>query len=190
MLAACVACSSNQVASDAPLQHAEAPLSALDRLYIVRRPPLGDLHLVELAGESSARTLLAASLQGLVNRTAARMYLLHGEPSAAPAWEASAERNATLFWLNVYAERYGLHPVWSGDIDAAVRRFGGEVRGYLLVSEDEPWTISAATTLAAVHRAVIATPAEAPSLEAAGVAMLESLIGRWPERRGPTPPRC
>ena len=44
----------------------------------MRRPPLGALHVIDLAGEPFSRKLLAASLQGLVNRKAARIYVLDG----------------------------------------------------------------------------------------------------------------
>lgn len=154
-------------------------LSDFDKLYLVRRPPLGDLYVIDVAGESFSRKLLAASMQGQVNRRAARIYLLDGEPSGVRPWETSGDRTAAEFWLKHYRETYGIREATRTSLDDALAAFAGELQGYVLAITDEPWTVNAATTIAARTGAVIATPAEVARLQALGLAQVDALAGRW-----------
>ena len=51
------------------------PQGIVDR-YLAVRPALGDVTVVTVSGESADRKLLAATFQGVVNRTQVRVYLV------------------------------------------------------------------------------------------------------------------
>ncbi len=162
-----------------PSRSRDATLSDFDKLYLTRRPALGALHVIDVAGESFERKVLAATLQGLVNRSEARVYLIHEEPKEVASWKSDDKRDAALFWLEHYREQYGVTKAWEGDLSEAVSLFASEINGYYLVSESEPWTINAATTFASQRGALVAFEAERDLLESAGIGLIESLLGRW-----------
>ncbi|MCL5277669.1 MAG: hypothetical protein M1517_07860 [Deltaproteobacteria bacterium] len=149
-------------------------LNSVDRLYLSYRPPLApQSYVIDIQGEPFEREILAASLQGIVNRRSASVYLVgdNSDNSNAGASE--------LFWLNLYQRGDGVKVAWEGDLDDAVHRFSEDVNGYVLVSSSEPWTINAGTTLAALYGYLVAFTDERPLLESAGIPLKESLIGRW-----------
>ncbi|MBI3184066.1 MAG: hypothetical protein HYZ28_18185 [Myxococcales bacterium] len=156
-----------------------APPPSMDGLYLSRRPPLGGASVVDLAGETFERKVLASTLQGVVNGTEARIFVLDGEPTGDRSWETTSEREANEFWLSWYEQEAGLRREWEGGVEELVRRFSGEVKGYVLASRSEPWTINAATTVASVEGAVVAFESERALLESAGVPQLDSMVGRW-----------
>lgn len=145
------------------------PPSIVDR-YLTRRPPLGPVTVVDVSGESSDRRLLAATLQGVVNRTAARIYLV-----GARAPEEDQR------WLDAY-EAEGLITIADTvDLDTAVHRFKDEVAGYVLADAAEPWTINTATSAAGATGSVVATPATVGTLQAEGLVEVDDHRGRWPD---------
>src|SRR5262249_22146971 len=113
-----------------------------DGLYVALRPELGALSVVDVAGETFERQVLASTLQGAVTRARARVYLLDGDLSTGPRpWEESSERGSSEFWLQWYGDALGVKTEWRGRVDALVQRFAGEVKGYYLASSAEPWTL-------------------------------------------------
>jgi len=162
-------------------------LTPYDLLYITRRPPLDKAFVLDLDGESYSRKLLAVSLQGVVNRERARLFILgdsiYPDLKSNRYWECDKERDAAQFWLNVYQTRYGLELAGSGKLEDALDRFPNAARGYVLFDETEPWTINAATTIAAVEQALIAAPDDMPMLESSGYQLIADLRGRWPDAR-------
>jgi len=162
-------------------------LTPYDLLYITRRPPLDKAFVLDLNGESYGRKLLAVSLQGVVNRKKARLFILgdsiNADLESNRPWECAEERNAAQFWLSVYQTRYGLELAGSGKLEGALDRFPNEARGYVLFDETEPWTINAATTIAAVEQALIVAPDDMPVLESRGYRLIDDLRGRWPDAR-------
>ena len=146
------------------------------------RAPSAPLELVpvRLDGESFSRRLLASSLQGLVNRDRPRLFLLNGEPEAKNRWwEEVGESSSERFWLAWYAERYQAVVDEETGLDAALATHGPQAAGYVLASEEEPWTLATATTLAGLDRLLVATRETAPTLDALGLPRLEDLRGRW-----------
>ncbi len=104
-------------------------------------------------------------LQGLANRQAARMFLMH-----RPDWDAH--------WLNWYAY-YGIEAEEAG-LEVVAGRFGGLVSGFVVWDEKLRDTILIAITLAGI-RGCVATDAkiaarfpEAP--------IVEDLRGRWADK--------
>lgn len=154
-------------------------LSDYDQLYLRHRPPLGEAHVMDVSSEVFSRKVLAASLQGVVNRTKARLYLLDGQKGSNRPWETEGEYAAGRFWLRTYQERHGLKVAWEGNLEQALAIFAEEAEGYLLFAEHEPWTLNAATTLAGLHDWLIASPAEEAMLARLGLKKVEDLRGRW-----------
>lgn len=163
----------------APRPDGPRALSDFDRLYLVRRPPLGAVHVLDVGGESFARKLLATSLQGVVNRSRARLYLLDGDAVDNRPWETADERRSAIFWLAEYQRRHRVDPVWAGRLDEAVDRFGAEASGFVIASEVEPWTVNAATTIAAARGTLVAFRSERRLLESVGLTEIEPVVGRW-----------
>lgn len=138
--------------------------------YLATRPPLGPVTVVDLAGESSDRILLATTLQGAVNRTAARLYLLGARP-----------RVEDQRWLDHYGAEGLIDVTATVGLDDALDAFAGELGGYVVADGAEPWTVNTATTVAGVERGVVATPATIGAVQAAGLTELDDHRGRWPD---------
>jgi hypothetical protein len=146
--------------------------------YKVTIPERQGLWIMDVSGEPTSRQLLARSLQGIVNRAKARIYLVDDidDPKTA-----AASREANLHWLDVYRDQFAITPTGQGSLDDALAAFAPEIEGYLLASESEPWTFNAACTEAATRNAVVATSKEAAALEAIGIRSIASFVGRWPD---------
>jgi hypothetical protein len=142
--------------------------SDLASRYLAARPPLGPVTVIDLAGESADRILLATTLQGSVNRTTARLYLVGARP-----------RQEDQRWLDDYQARGLISVTATVGLDEALATFAGELGGYILADAAEPWTINTATTVAGTERGVVATPATRAAAEAAGLPELDDHRGRW-----------
>lgn len=143
------------------------PESVVDR-YLERRPPLGAVTVVDVGSESNDRKLLAATLQGLVNRTTARLYL-RGARSVGEDQR----------WLDSYVDRGLITIAATIDLDTAIHDFAGEADGYVLADAAEPWTVNTATSVAGIRSAVVATPDTVAALQAEGLTELADHRGRW-----------
>lgn len=155
-------------ATSAARPAASAP--AVDQRYLTRRPPVGAIWVLDINGFSTAQRLLARSLQGLVNRSEVRLYIVDGNGQAG-----LAEQN----WLSRYQQQEGVTVAGSLDLPGALAMFHTEVAGYVLADESEPWTIDAAASYGARDRGVVATPDTVPALDAAGIALQRDLRRRW-----------
>jgi putative glycoside hydrolase with GxGYxYP motif/GxGYxY motif-containing protein len=154
-------------------------LDDFDRLYLSMRPPVGAVSVVDVTGETFGRKVLAASLQGVVNRTQARLYLLDGAPESSPTSEEFRTREAAAFWLEHYSEKYGVSVISQGVLDDALAQFASEASGYVVASPTEPWTVDAATTIAASEGALVTFDADQGQLQGLGVPLLADLRGKW-----------
>jgi hypothetical protein len=152
------------------------PEAATPPSYVVARPPLGAVRVVDLSGETPTRELLARTLQGVVNRKEAHLYVVGStDPDSTDPGDLAARG-----WLDVYGAEVGLTVASTGTLDDALAEYAAELEGYFVASTEEPWTIDAATTAAAAGRdAVVATEAEAGALDGLGLARLDSFVGRW-----------
>jgi hypothetical protein len=154
-------------------------LNDFEKLYLSRRPPYGEMYIIDLSGEPLERNILAASLQGVINKKLARIYLINGDEGSNRPWEKQNATESARFWAEYYQQKYGIEKAWEGNLDDAVEMFSSEVNGYILVSMDEPWTINAATTIAGLENSLIAFPNTQEFLESKGIKMHESLTGKW-----------
>ena len=107
--------------------------------YLVAHPPLDTVQVLDLTNETDARRLLARSLQGAVNRTRVRLYLVDsiGWGNVPSPFGPAAHRH----WLSVYADQKLITMGNEGSLDDALKQFSSELEGYFLVSEQEPWSI-------------------------------------------------
>ena len=145
------------------------PAEVAERFVDVR-PPLGPTWVVSTTGLGVGDRQLLASLQGLVNRSSARL-IVRAQP-------------ADDFWIAHYRDTGQVQVLGSTDLTGALDRFTSEASGYVLVSEDEPWTINAGMTVASVENALVTTEQHRSDLERRGLRMIRDLRGRWPD--GPT----
>lgn len=164
LLAALLACTAACKSSSPSATEPVAPVPYEER-FLSARPPVGPAWVVDTAGLDTGRRILLASLQGLVNRSRARLYVL--------------ARDTDGFWIDRYAARGLVEVAGSSDLDGVLDRFAGEASGYVLVAAAEPWTLNAGVTIAAVHGALVATERDQAGLEARGLRLIEDLRGRW-----------
>ncbi len=144
-------------------------LDDLSGRFLDTRPEVGPTWVVDLAGTSEHERIVLRTLQGVVNRTSARLYLI--DPSDAGARP----------WIEEY-QAQGLVSV-AGEItpDEAIARFGTEASGYVLADPSQPWSFAAAATLAGTNGAIVATPDTAAWLLGHGLVALDDVAGRWPD---------
>jgi hypothetical protein len=112
--------------------------------------------------------LLLATLQGIVNRTEPRIYLIENREEGKFAW------------LNDLDVPYKVRDnYW--DI---LKRFKSEVRGVIVYDPEVPDSINVATTLAGLNDAVAASPELAQKLAAApyNLKTIEDLRGKFKDR--------
>ena len=142
-----------------------------DEFFLSRRPELGDTWIVDLAGSSVAEQVCMRTLQGTINRTAARLYLINTDHPE----HGRAER----FWIDEYARRGWVTIAGHLLYQQAIERFAPEVRGYVHATEAEPWSIHAATVYAMLDTAIVAPDAVHRTLERAGLQKLGDTRGKW-----------
>ncbi|MBI2889848.1 MAG: hypothetical protein HYY13_03580 [Nitrospirae bacterium] len=156
-------------------------LTPLEERYINRRPPLGRIQVVDVSPEPIERKILAASLQGLINRSEVRLYLVGGTRDENRPWETDGEAESARFWIEHYRSR-GI--AWFGDemlLDDALARFAGEVERVYVVSASELWTVTAATSMAAMQPGLVVFDSDLDRVRPLlpGSAGLTDLRGRW-----------
>jgi hypothetical protein len=106
-------------------------------------PPAKRLVTLDVMGLGEAERMLAAALQGIVNRKQPRIYLV-GEFRDAD-------------WLRVLGKE-GCERQECRSLEDLVAQFRSEVAGAVVYDPAAPFTVNLATTLAGVRDAVIATP--------------------------------
>lgn len=113
--------------------------------------------------------LLLGTLQGVINRTEPRIYLIGDD--------APIEGPQT--WLETLGVPYTLEP----DPLALVERYADEIAGTIVFDPDVPDSINVATTMAGLEDAIVASPDLAEALaEDYGLEILEDLRGRFTDR--------
>ena len=70
-----------------------------DETFLTKRPDLGTAWVVDLKGSSTTEKLFMRTLQGTINRSEARLYLVNSDNTKF----VEAER----FWINEYERRDG-----------------------------------------------------------------------------------
>lgn len=131
-------------------------------------PEVQQLDVADVAGAPGDVKLLMATLQGIVNRTQPRIYLIE---------DAGGEGKYT--WLQYLGVPYTL----LGYFDV-LQKYRSEVTGIIIYDPDVPDTINAATTLAGLRDAIVASPGLAEILqeEPYSLPVVEDLRGRFRDK--------
>ncbi len=126
------------------------------------------LDVVDVSSADGDVKLLMATLQGIVNRTEPRLYLIE---------ESGGEGKYT--WLQSLGVPYTLADIWG-----TLRKYAGEINGIIVYDPEVPDTINAATTLAGLRDAVVAAPRFAAGLGAPpyNLPIVEDLRGRFSDK--------
>ena len=112
-------------------------------------------------------------LQGLANRTAPRLYIVH---AADFPWEITGPL------AEFYARAYGVHFTELKSADEALARFHGSARGYVVWDPAVVPTLNVAFTLAGITDALVVDPELIPLAEKYGLKKIDDLRGRYAGR--------
>ena len=136
--------------------------------------PLPDpLEVLEAYAESADVKLLLATLQGVVNKTAPRIYLLTSNDPYNPLWDHEED------WLAWMEEAYGVTSERVASPLDLLERHRGEVQGAVVYDPALPESINVATVLSGLDRAVVVSPALVEVVAGTGIPVLTDLRGRW-----------
>lgn len=155
----------------APVQR--DPLERQSDVMLTDHPRVGPTFVVDTAGGSPDRDLLVRTLQGVVNRTEARLYVVDSSPDAQfPGTDEAV--------LDIYVAGGLVDVVGRGTLEDALARYAAEVPGYVVADPAVDWSVNVATTVAAAEGAVVATPETVPLLDALGIPEIDDVRGRYP----------
>ena len=156
------------------------------------------VHLLDVSRLTYPERLVAASLQGLANRSGPRLYLDWGIYDDVRArttnevflpeeiWQAKYRAyvgDSDRLNLEYYHEAFGLTAEPLPDLSAAVRRFAGCLRGLVAWDPALPDTVNAALMLAGLEDLLVVHPDLLPWVAGlTALPVLHDLRGRWPDR--------
>jgi len=126
------------------------------------------LSVVDVRGMGNPLENLAASVQGNVNRSEPRLYVLY--------------RDNDLLWLNYLRDRYGIEHETLGNPGEMLDRFRTDFNGGIVYDPAFPDSINIATMRAGLEDALIVHPDLTGLLEDTGVPIMDDLRGRWDDR--------
>jgi len=113
-------------------------------------------------------------LQGIVNRSTPRIYLIYDRANRCYPESGSADRA----WLRFYEEAYGVR-VEEISPEDAVRRFKDSVHGYVLWDPELGDTLNIACTMAGLESVIPVTEKLIPLVRRVGIPQTHDLAGRW-----------
>lgn len=122
-----------------------------------------------VAGALPEKVLLL-SLQGLANRSAPRLYVVHPRDFQ---WEITEP----LF--DFYQRKHGVRFTEIKTAAEALTRFVGAAKGYVVWDPAVPATMNVAFTIAGLEDALVVTAAQLPLMEQHGLKPIDDLRGRY-----------
>src|SRR6478609_7821806 len=122
-----------------------------------------------VAGGLSDKVLLL-SLQGLANRNAPQLYVIHPHDYQ---WEITEP----LF--DFYKRKHGVQFTEIKTAAEALDRFASSAKGYVVWDPAVPATLNVAFTIAGLEDALVVTPAQVPLVAAHGLKPSDDLRGRY-----------
>lgn len=128
-----------------------------------------DIDLIDVRDVDEKTQLLAASLQGNINRADPKIFLLWGK-----SWYPSYDS----IWINYYVEK-GWVTYTEISIDSALSKYSSELSGFIVYDPDFRHSINIATTMAGLDNGLIAHPDLIGYLQGFGLSMLKDLRGMW-----------
>jgi len=123
----------------------------------------------QVAGGLPEKVLLL-SLQGLANRAAPQLYIVHPP-------EYQWEITGPLF--SFYERKHGVQFAELKTAYEALTRFAASARGYVVWDPAVPATMNVAFTIAGLEDALVVTPALIPAVEQHGLKPVDDLRGRY-----------
>lgn len=123
----------------------------------------------KVAGGLPEKVLLV-SLQGLANRAAPQLYVVHPKDFQ---WEITEP----LF--NFYERKHGVRFTPIASADAALARFRGAAKGYVVWEKSVSASMNVALTIAGLEDAVAVTEELIPLVEKHGLKKIDDLRGRY-----------
>jgi hypothetical protein len=117
--------------------------------------------------------VLLVSLQGLANRAAPQLYVVHPKDFQ---WEITEP----LF--EFYQRKHGVRFTPIPTVDAALARFASVAKGYVVWEPAVSASLNVAFTLAGLEDAVVVTAEQIPLVERHGLCRLDDLRGRYTGR--------
>ncbi len=123
----------------------------------------------QVAGGLPEKVLLL-SLQGLANRSAPQLYVVHPP-------EFQWEITGPLF--SFYERKHGVKFTDIKTGEEALARFAGSAKGYVVWDPAIPATMNVALTIAGLEDALVVTPALIPLVEKHGLKAIDDLRGRY-----------
>lgn len=142
-----------------------------DRTFLSKRASLGRAWIVDMEDFSSAEKLFMRTLQGMVNRDEARLYLIN----TGYRYYGISEK----FWIEEYERQGWVDTAGYLSIDEAITKFGEELDGYVTATEAEFWSIHAAAVEGILKNGVVAPDDVAAKLQGMGWVELDDMRGRW-----------
>jgi hypothetical protein len=140
-------------------------LDELEDQFVTTRPDLGPTWVVSLPG-STADRLTLRTLQGVVNATEVRMYLV-------------GSNDGSQALLDAYVARGDVTVAGSLDFAGALDMFAHEAGSFMVADLSEPWSVHAAAAIAQPQGAIVTTATHVAGLEARGLTQLDDVSGRW-----------
>jgi len=130
------------------------------------------LDVADVSSLSGDQQLLFNTLEGIVNRTQPRIYLL---------WNADEGRRT---WLATLHTEFGIPVSEVANPWSLLARYRSSISGVVVYDPAVPDSINVATSLAGVDNTVVASPTLAARLEGApyGLPVVEDLRGRFASR--------
>jgi type II secretory pathway pseudopilin PulG len=130
-----------------------------------------ELHVVDLRGVDFSmdyRHLVLVTLQGLVNREQARLYIIF--------------KNLDEDWLKTLIKYRSDIKVQYITPDDALKMFSRYARGYIVYDPDLPDTVNVATTMAGIYNCTVVHPRDVPWVERFGIKQFADLRGKFKSR--------
>lgn len=117
--------------------------------------------------------VLLISLQGLANRTAPRLYIIHPRDYQ---WEITEPL------YEFYERKHGVAFTPVENADAALTLFKSHARGYVIWDKTVPASLNVAFTIAGLEDAVVVSEETLPLVERHGLRRIDDLRGRYTGR--------
>jgi len=131
------------------------------------------LYVLEAYEETAEIKLMLATLQGVVNKSIPRIYLLMSSGKFDPLFDREED------WLEHMEEYYG---VTSEEVEspwALLDLFLEEIQGVIVYDPDLPDSINLATMMSGLNRAIVISPEQMEEVSVRGLSVMTDLRGRW-----------
>lgn len=123
----------------------------------------------KVSGEMPEKALLL-SLQGLANRSAPQLYIVHPP-------EFQWEITGPLY--SFYQRKHGVQFTQISNAEEALARFAKHARGYVVWDPAVPATMNVAFTISGLEDALVVTEALIPLVKKYGLTQIDDLRGRY-----------